>query len=35
MSNTLLTLNEITREAVRLFRNSNAFIGSIDRQYDD
>lgn len=35
MSNTLLTLNQITREAVRLFRNSNAFIGSIDRQYDD
>ncbi len=31
MSNTLLTLNQITKEAVRLFRNTNAFIGSIDR----
>ncbi len=35
MANTLLTLNQITKEAVRLFRNTNAFIGSIDRQYDD
>lgn len=34
MANSLLTLNEITREAVRLFRNSNAFVGSIDKQYD-
>jgi hypothetical protein len=25
----------ITREAVRLFKNSNAFIGNIDSQYDD
>jgi hypothetical protein len=35
MANTLLTLGQITREAVRLFRNSNAFLSSIDKQYDD
>lgn len=35
MSNTLLTINMITREAVRLWRNSNAFIQNIDMQYDD
>lgn len=35
MANSLLTINMITREAVRLFKNSNAFIMSIDRQYDD
>src|SRR3990167_11176961 len=35
MANTLLTIDMITREAVRLFKNSNAFIQSIDRQYDD
>ena len=35
MSNTLLTINMITREAVDLFRNSNAFIQALDRQYDD
>lgn len=35
MANALLTTNEITREAVMLFRNSNAFIQAIDRQYDD
>lgn len=33
--NDLLTTDEITREAVMLFRNSNAFIQAIDRQYDD
>ncbi len=33
--NTLLTLGGITREAVRLWKNSNAFLMSIDRQYDD
>lgn len=32
--NALLTINMITREAVRLFINSNAFIQNIDRQYD-
>lgn len=35
MANTLLTINMITREAVRLFINSNEFIQHIDRQYDD
>lgn len=35
MANTLLTINMITREAVRLFINTNAFIQHIDRQYDD
>lgn len=35
MANSILTINMITREAVRLFRNSNAFIKNIDRQYDD
>lgn len=29
----LLTLNQITREAVRLFQNSNAFLEHIDNQY--
>ena len=32
--NSLLTTIEITREAVMLFRNTNAFIMAIDRQYD-
>ncbi len=32
--NALLTINMITREAVRLFMNSNVFIQNIDRQYD-
>ncbi len=35
MSNSLLTLGGITKEAVRLWKNSNAFMMSIDRQYDD
>lgn len=35
MSNSLLTISMITREAVRLFQNTNAFIQNIDRQYDD
>lgn len=35
MSNQILTISMITREAVRLFRNSNAFIMELDRQYDD
>lgn len=34
-SRQLLTISQITREAVRLFQNSNAFIQQIDRQYDD
>ena len=35
MSNSILTLGGITKEAVRLWKNSNAFLQSIDRQYDD
>jgi hypothetical protein len=35
MANTILTINQITREAVRLWKNSNAFLQNIDRQYDD
>lgn len=35
MSNSLLTINMITREAVRLWKNSNDFIQEIDTQYDD
>lgn len=35
MANTLLTINMITREAVRLWKNSNAFVQNIDMQYDD
>lgn len=35
MSNSLLTISMITKEAVSLFKNSNAFIGRIDTQYDD
>lgn len=34
MANSLLTINMITREAVRLWKNSNAFLQNIDRQYD-
>lgn len=35
MSNSLLTLGMITRQALRLWKNSNAFIQNINRQYDD
>lgn len=35
MANSLLTINMITREAIRLFINSNAFLQHVDRQYDD
>lgn len=35
MANALLTINMITREAVRLWKNSNAFIQNVDMQYDD
>jgi hypothetical protein len=34
VSNSLLTISQITREALRLFKNSNAFLQNIDRQYD-
>jgi len=35
MANSLLTIDMITREAIMLFRNTNAFIQNLDRQYDD
>jgi hypothetical protein len=35
MANALLTISKITREAIRLFRNTNSFIQAIDQQYDD
>jgi hypothetical protein len=35
VANTLLTINMITREAVRLWKNTNAFLQNIDTQYDD
>ena len=35
MPNQLLTINMITREAVRLWKNSNAFLQNVDMQYDD
>ena len=35
MSNSLLTITMITREAVRLWKNSNAFMQNVDMQYDD
>lgn len=31
--NSLLTINMITREAVRLFKNSNLFLQNLDAQY--
>ncbi len=34
-SNSLLTIDMITREAASLFRDSNAFLRAIDRQYED
>lgn len=34
MANSLLTINMITREAVRLWKNTNAFIQNVDMQYD-
>lgn len=35
MANTLLTTSLITKQALRIARNSNALIRNIDRQYDD
>lgn len=35
MANSLLTINMITRESVRLWKNSNAFLQNVDMQYDD
>lgn len=34
MANTMLTIDEITREATRIFTNELKFVKSIDRQYD-
>lgn len=34
MGNSLLTIDSITREAVRLFKNSNLFIQNLNTQYD-
>jgi len=34
-TNSLLTINMITNEALRLFRNSNYFLNVISKQYDD
>lgn len=35
MANNLLTIDLITREAVRLWKNSNAFLQNVDMQYDE
>jgi hypothetical protein len=35
MANSLLTISQITREALRLFRNTNAFLTNVNTQYDD
>ena len=35
MANAILTIDMITREAVRLWKNSNAFLQNVDMQYDD
>lgn len=35
MSNTILTVSQITREALRILHQKLNFIGSINRQYDD
>lgn len=35
MPNTLLTVSMITKRAVTMFRNTNAFLQIIDRQYDE
>ena len=35
MANNLLTIGQITKTALAIFRNSNAFVMNVDRQYDD
>lgn len=35
MANSLLTIGGITREALRIFKNTNLFLRNIDTQYDD
>jgi hypothetical protein len=34
VANTILTIGMITREAIRLWKNSNAFLQNVDTQYD-
>jgi hypothetical protein len=33
--NTLLTLDQITREAIRLFQNSNTFLANLEPQWGE
>ena len=35
MANNILTIGQITKTALAIFRNSNAFVSNVDRQYDD
>ena len=35
MANNILTIGQITKTALAIFRNSNAFLMNVDRQYDD
>lgn len=35
MSNNLLTLGILTKEALRLFKNTNSFLRHVEQQYDD
>ena len=35
MANFILTIDMITREAVRLWKNTNAFMQHVDMQFDD
>ena len=35
MANSLLTTSKILREATMLFVNSNLFLKTVDRQYDE
>jgi P22 coat protein - gene protein 5 len=35
MANNILTLNVITREAIQLWKNTNAFLQNVDQQYDN
>jgi len=35
MANSILTISMITREAIRLWKNTNSFIQHVDHQYDD
>jgi hypothetical protein len=35
VANSLLTISMITREAVRLWKNTNNFLRAVDTQYDD